>query len=111
MTVKLFVALHGGCNFSHDTRATEFASLAAAEREYDRRLHHSFWPNWGDPGVADFTNDGRVHAGRAWYVDLEQHHEPAVPDEYGRLTIDTTDMYPDRDLTRGPRGGLRWERC
>ena len=107
----LFAQLNGGCNYSHEDVATEYPSLAAVAREWNRRLDARYFPCWGDAGHADLTNDGRFHAARVWYVPLDEYAEHGTTDEYGRRVYDVTDMYPERDLTRGPRGGLRWETC
>lgn len=121
MTVKLFVALHGGASYAAPDTAIEYRSLEAAAQDWaDRRDHQHtrhfdaehnefvFCPCWGDPSVYGQTNDGRYHAGMAWYVN-DDH--PAVRQGPVGLLLDTCDMYPDRELTVGPRGGLRWERC
>lgn len=108
MTVKLFVALHGGASYSHPTDADEYPSLEAAAREYENRRHDRYYPCWGDPSVFDSNNEGRYYCGFAWYV-ADDH--PGIRVDGEELILDSTDMYPDRELTVGPRGGLRWERC
>lgn len=118
MTTRLYVALHGGASYSPPEVAVEYRSLLAAAQDWaDRRdCQHTrhfiadqneylFCPCWGDSSVYD---DDRQHAGFAWYVD-DDH--PAVSDGPAGKLLDSVDMYPDRELTVGPRGGLRWERC
>lgn len=108
--IRLYVALHGGASYSHPTEADEYPSLAAAAAEYDRRHHDWRYPCWGDPAVGDLTNDGRFYAGFAWYVNDD--HPAVSGDRDDNATIlDSVGMYPDRELTVGPRGGLKWERC
>jgi hypothetical protein len=121
MTTRLYVALHGGANYSSPTMACEFKSLREALVEWDSRARSGysfkhldresgewvFCPCWGDPAWCA-NNDGRYHAGMAWYVD-DDH--PGVSDGPVGKLFDSTDEYPDRELTVGPRGGLRWERC
>lgn len=109
--IRLYVALHGA-GYSHPEHADEYDSLEQAAREYESRRFQSYYPCWGDPSYADATNDGRWHAGMAWYVDDEHPAVSLNPEDHtGRRMLDTCDMYPDRELTVGPRGGLRWERC
>lgn len=105
----LFVNLHGGANYAHSDRADEYPSLEAAAREYHRRSYDRYYPLWGDPSVYDSNNEGRFYAGFAWYVPADD--PDVIVAEDGTRTFSTIDNYPDRELTVGPRGGLRWERC
>lgn len=109
--MTLYVNLHGGANYARSAEAERYPSLAAAAAEYDRRHRDSYYPCWGDPSVHDQLNDGRFHAGFAWYVDEDDPSVILTADDAGNVLFDTTDQYPDRELTVGPRGGLRWERC
>lgn len=108
--IRLFVNLHGGASYSRGPEAEEFSSLRSAEREYERRRFDSYYPCWGDPAANDMTNDGRFSAGLAWYVN-DDHESVQINPITGEVWLDSTDMYPDRELTVGPRGGLRWEPC
>lgn len=114
MTRVLFVALHGGANYASPDTAEEFRSLAQAAREYDSRRYQRYYPCWGDPGWADYNNDGRAHAGFAYFVgpdDPEWADVSTESDAHGGRVLTSLDLYPNYELTVGPRGGLRWERC
>ena len=118
----LFVNLHGGASYRMSSEAAEYASLAEAAEDWDSRERTGyswkhldrvrgervFCPCWGDRSVYDGE---RQHAGFAWYVDPDTFPGEITVSPSGHRVIDTTDMYPDRELTVGPRGGLRWERC
>lgn len=120
--MSLYVNLHGGSSYAHDNIAVRYDSLGEALRDWaDRRAMPSFrhddrernervfCPCWGDMAGWSWAEGGREHAGFAWYVDDD---DPGLSvNEHGITVFDTTDQYPDRELTVGPRGGLRWERC
>lgn len=123
MTTRLYVALHGGASYSFPDTAAEYASLREAADEWDSRRrsgysfkhldrehnHYVYCPGWGDSGVYGQTNDGRDHAAFAYWVP---DGDPDLSiNEHGVTVFSTCDNYPDRELTVGPRGGLRWERC
>jgi hypothetical protein len=107
MARRLFVAFHGGANYSPETDATEYSSLRAASAEYHERGRRSYFPCWGDPTYVD--ERGRHHGGFAWYVHDDDDPRLTTDDD-GATVFDTVDAYPDVELTIGPRGGHRWER-
>lgn len=121
--MSLYVNLHGGSSYAHDNIAVRYDSLAEAAADWDdfrrsnghRRVldrasgEYVYAPCWGDMAGWSWAEGRREHAGFAWYVDDD---DPGLSvNEHGITVFDTTDQYPDRELTVGPRGGLRWERC
>lgn len=104
---RLRVALYGGYNYGDPDETFEVESLSEARamwedrvasngarkceyRRADGTVEFFYSPCWGESAPGDAAAD-------AWYVDDDS------PDPIG--------TYPDRRLTVGPRGGLRWERC
>ena len=81
---KYTAQFHYGCNYAapQGDDVEHFDSLAAIGREVERRADDTFYP--------DAEPEALVWNG----------HES-----------DVTDMYPDRHITLGPRGGLHCERC
>jgi hypothetical protein len=110
--MSTYVQLYGGCNYSHPKPVAHRMTLAVGRWRWiqrqesnghlllpddDDRGGRCYFPGWGDPGANDLDERGRWYGGYAWFVDSEWD------------AIDTTDLYPDRVLVIGPRGGARWE--
>lgn len=88
--MKVWAVLHGGASYVIENTATEYSSLTAVRREYQRRKTDRFYPCWGDKYSIEDEYVGYIYL---------RHRE------------DTTDEYPDRVLVSGPKGGLRIERA
>jgi hypothetical protein len=114
MTRTCYTTLWGGASYTWPDVAVRRSLTDAIAVWDDRRSSgghrrsvdddgtFTFFPCWGDPIHLD--DDGSWRAGFAWFIADD---DPAINTDG---TLDTTDLYPDRELRVGPRGGLRWVR-
>lgn len=86
--MKVYMMWHGGANYALPTvdDAEEFSSLQAAKESFWSRADRDpFYPCVENPEAWILFSDPRENA--------------------------SGDVYPDRVMTLGPRGGVRIERC
>lgn len=90
--MKCWATLQGGVDYGYDPTVVEYPSLAAVMVEYEARKRRTYYPCWGAKREADHEYVGFIYLA-------------PLPDN------DSTDMYPDRVLVSGPRGGIRIDRA
>lgn len=97
--MKCWMIFHPGDGYSTHWRGEDvetYDSLSAAIRAFDRLP---------DPYYPCAHNDEREDGGPEGWLFFYDPRDPENPEG------DVVDVYPDRLLSFGPRGGIRVERC